>query len=81
MIANSVKKTNRLVLVEESWPFGGISTELTYTIQKNVFDYLDAPISRVCSADTPMAYSSTLVDAFLPNKHSIIEKVRQVMYI
>jgi len=81
LIINSVKKTNRLVVVEESWPLGGIASELTYKIQKHVFDYLDAPIARICSADTPMAYSPTLVEAFLPNKNDVIEKVKQVMYL
>jgi len=81
LIINSVKKTNRVVIVEESWPLGGIASELSYTIQKNTFDYLDAPICRICSADTPMAYSSILVEAFLPNKNDVIEKVKEVMYL
>ena len=80
-IINSVKKTNRLVIVEESWPLGSISTELSYVVQQKAFDYLDAPISRVCAADTPMAYSPVLVDAFLPNKEKVIQKVKSVLYI
>ena len=81
LIINSVKKTNRLIIVEESWPLGSISSEISYKIQKEAFDYLDAPISRICSADTPMAYSATLVEEFLPNKRDIIDKVKEVMYL
>jgi len=81
LIINSVKKTNRVVIVEESWPLGSISSEITYKIQKEAFDYLDAPIQRICSADTPMAYSPTLVEAFLPNKTDILNKVKAVLYL
>jgi len=81
LIIQSVKKTNRLVIVEESWPLGSISSEISYKIQKEAFDYLDAPICRVCAADTPMAYSPVLVDAFLPNKINVIQKVKEVMYL
>ena len=81
LIIKSVKKTNRLIIVEESWPLGSISTEISYSIQKNAFDYLDAPISRICSADTPMAYSPVLVEEFLPSKRQIIDEVNKVLYI
>ena len=81
LIIQSVKKTNRLVIVEESWPLGSISSEISYKIQKEAFDYLDAPICRVCAADTPMAYSPVLVDEFLPNKTNVIQKVKEVMYL
>tara|TARA_B100000902_G_C27249903_1_gene884694 strand:+ start:429 stop:1406 length:978 start_codon:yes stop_codon:yes gene_type:complete len=81
LIIESVKKTNRLIIVEESWPLGSISTEISYSIQKKAFDYLDAPISRICSADTPMAYSPVLVDEFLPSKKRIIAEVKKVLYI
>ena len=81
LIINSVKKTNRLIIVEEGWPLGSISSEISYKIQKIAFDYLDAPICRICSADTPMAYSSVLVDEFLPNKMNVIQKVKEVMYL
>ena len=77
----SVKKTNRLIIVEESWPFGSISSEIAYRIQKDAFDFLDAPISRICSADVPMAYAPNLVQAFLPSINKILEKVNKVMYI
>ena len=81
LIIQSVKKTNRLVIVEESWPLASISSEISYKIQKEAFDYLDAPIARICSADTPMAYSPPLVEAFLPNKNDVINKVKDVMYL
>ena len=80
-IVNSVKKTNRLIIVEESWPFGSISSEISYRIQKDAFDFLDAPIGRVCSADVPMAYAPNLVQEFLPSVNKIIEKVNQVMCV
>ena len=81
LIAKSVQKTNRLIIVEESWPLGSISTEISYSIQKKAFDYLDAPISRICSADTPMAYSPILVEEFLPSKQKIIDEVKKVLYV
>ena len=80
-ILRSVKKTNRLIVVEESWPFASVSSEVSYHIQKNAFDYLDAPISRICSADVPMAYAPNLVTEFLPKVETIIEKVKKVLYL
>ena len=80
-IIESVKKTNRLIIVEESWPFGSISSEITYHIQQNAFDFLDAPIGRICAADVPMAYSPNLVKEFLPKTETIIEKVKNVLYL
>ncbi|MCB0706207.1 MAG: pyruvate dehydrogenase complex E1 component subunit beta [Saprospiraceae bacterium] len=80
-IIDSVKKTNRLVVVDESWPFAGISAEVTYITQKYAFDYLDAPIIRVNSPDVAMAYAPTLVDAFMPNPTKIIKAVKEVMYM
>ena len=79
-ILESVKKTNRLVILEEAWPLGSIATEISYRVQKDTFDYLDAPIKRVTCLDTPMAYSPTLVEAFLPNKDKLIEAVKEVTY-
>ena len=80
-ILRSVKKTNRLIVVEESWPFASVSSEVSYHIQKNAFDYLDAPISRICSADVPMAYAPNLVTEFLPKVETIIENVKKVLYL
>ena len=79
-IINSVKKTNRLVVVDESWPFAGISAEVTYITQKYAFDYLDAPVIRVNSADTSLGYAPTLVEEYLPNPAKIIEAVKSVSY-
>jgi pyruvate dehydrogenase E1 component beta subunit len=81
VIIESVKKTNRLVILEEAWPLGSISTEITYRVQKEAFDFLDAPIKRVTSLDTPMAYAPTLVKAYLPNKDKVVKAVKEVMYI
>ncbi len=80
-IVESVKKTNRLVVVEEAWPLGNISTEITYHIQKNAFDYLDAPVRRVNCEDVPLSYSGPLVEAALPNAVKIIKAVKEVMYL
>ncbi len=80
-ILESVKKTNRLVIVEEQWPFASVSTEITYNIQKDGFDYLDAPIRRITSADAPMHYSPTLVDAYLPSIANTVKLVKEVMYM
>ena len=80
-IFESVKKTNRLVILEESWPFGNISTEITYQVQNHVFDYLDAPIEKINTADTPAPYSPVLLAEWLPNFNDVIKAVRKVMYI
>lgn len=79
-IIESVKKTNRLVIVEEAWPLANISTEITYMVQKRAFDYLDAPIIRVNTADTPLGYAPTFVEAFLPSVKQIMDAVKSVMY-
>ncbi len=80
-IIKSVKKTNRIVVVDESWPFSGISSEVSYIVQKHAFDYLDAPVIRVNSADTSLPYAPTLVEEYLPNPKKIIKAVKEVMYI
>ncbi|MFI5163999.1 MAG: pyruvate dehydrogenase complex E1 component subunit beta [Bacteroidia bacterium] len=80
MIVGSVKKTNRLVVVEEAWPLGNISTEITYHVQKNAFDYLDAPVRRVNCEDVPLSYAPTLVEPALPNAAKVIKAVKEVMY-
>lgn len=79
-VIESVKKTNRLVLIEESWPLGNISTEVAFKVQKEAFDYLDAPIRRVTSMDVPLPYAPTLIDAYLPNPERIIAAVKDVLY-
>ncbi len=79
-IVASVKKTNRLLIVEEQWPFGSVSTEITYRVQRMAFDFLDAPIRRLCSADASMHYAPTLVAAFLPDIHKTVQAVKELMY-
>ena len=81
MILESVKKTNRLVVVDESWPMYGIAAEIAYEIQKYGFDYLDAPVTRVNSADTNLPYSSVFVEAYLPNAEKVVKAVKQVLYV
>lgn len=76
----SVKKTNRLVLIEESWPLGNIATEVAFMVQKNAFDYLDAPVLRITGGDVPLPYAPTLIEAYLPNAEKIVKAVKQVMY-
>lgn len=78
-IFNSVKKTNRLVILEEAWPFASVASEITYQVQENVFDYLDAPIQRITTADTPAPYSPVLLQEWLPNSEDVIKAVRKVM--
>jgi pyruvate dehydrogenase E1 component beta subunit len=79
-VVESVKKTNRLVIVEEAWPLAAISSEITYHIQKHAFDYLDAPIHRVNSLDAPLPYAPTLIQEILPNVERTIKAVKAVMY-
>jgi pyruvate dehydrogenase E1 component beta subunit len=79
-IIESVKKTNRLVIVEEAWPLASISSEITYYIQKNAFDYLDAPVHRVTSLDAPLPYAPTLINEILPNVEKTVKAVKAVMY-
>ena len=79
-IVNSVKKTNRLVIVEEQWPFASVSSEITYQIQKEGFDYLDAPIRRITAADAPLHYAPNLVAAALPDVPRTVKLVKEVMY-
>ena len=79
-IFESVKKTNRLVILEESWPFGNISTEITYQVQSQIFDYLDAPVEKINTADTPAPYSPVLLAEWLPNANDVIKSVKKVMY-
>ena len=78
-LVESVKKTNRMVVVDECWPFAGVSAEVAYEIQKYAFDYLDAPVTRVNSADTSLAYAPTFVEEWLPNSTKVIKAVKEVM--
>lgn len=80
-ILESVKKTNRLVIVEEQWPFASVSSEISYRIQKEGFDYLDAPIRRICSADANMHYAPNLAALYLPDVPRTVKLVKEVMYM
>ena len=79
-VVESVKKTNRLVIVEEAWPLSSIASEITYHVQKYAFDYLDAPIQKINNMDIPLAYAPTLIEATLPNVKRTLEAVEAVMY-
>ncbi len=80
-ILTSVKKTNRLVVVEEAWPLASISSEIAFHVQKNAFDYLDAPVLRITCADVPLPYAPTLIAASLPNAERVVKAVKEVMYV
>jgi pyruvate dehydrogenase E1 component beta subunit len=80
-VVESVKKTNRLVVVDESWPMYGVSAEIAYEVQKYAFDHLDAPVTRVNAADTSLGYAPTLVDEYMPNPSKIIKAVKEVIYV
>ena len=76
----SVKKTNRMVFVEEAWPLASISTEVSFKVQREAFDYLDAPVKRVTQSDTPFPFSTALIAEALPNVPRISAAVKAVMY-
>jgi pyruvate dehydrogenase E1 component beta subunit len=80
-LVSSLKKTNRMVVVDESWPMFGVSSEIAYEMQRYAFDYLDAPIVRVNAADTSLGYAPTLVEEYMPNAEKVIRAVKEVMYI
>ena len=80
-ILESVKKTNRLITVEESWPFASVGSEIVNIVQNEAFDYLDSPIKKVNSADVPMPYSSVLEKKYLPQVEDIVLAIKEVCYI
>ncbi len=80
-LVHSLKKTNRMVVIDESWPFGSVSSEIAYMMQKQAFDYLDAPVVRVNAADTSLHYAPTFLDEYLPTPEKIIKAVKEVMYM
>lgn len=79
-VVNSVKKTNRCLVVEESWPMASISSEIAYRIQRDAFDYLDAPVRRLTQSDTPFAFSPSLIEEALPNEGDVIKVVKELLY-
>lgn len=80
-VLESVKKTNRLVIVEESWPLGSIATEVAFKVQEVAFDYLDAPVLRIMGGDVPLPYAPTLIQEYLPNADRVVKAVKDVMYV
>lgn len=80
-VIESIKKTNRMVFVEEAWPLASISTEVSFRVQREAFDYLDAPIIRITSADVPLPYAPTLIQEALPNAERVIKAVKEVLYV
>lgn len=79
-ILKSVKKTNRLVVLEEAWPFASVASEIAYKVQSEAFDYLDAPVQRINTPDTPSPFSKKLFDLWYPNADKVVEAVHKVMY-
>ena len=79
-IIESVKRTNRVVSVEEGWPFAGIGSEIGMRIMEEAFDYLDAPVMRVTGEDVPMPYAANLEKLALPQTERIVEAAKQVCY-
>ena len=80
-VFESVKKTNRLVILEEAWPVGNVATEITYQVQQELFDYLDAPVEKINTADTPAPYSPVLLKEWLPSSEDVIKAVKKVLYV
>lgn len=80
-ILESVKKTNRIVVVDENWPLGSVASEIAYRVQKDAFDHLDAPVLRINQADTPLPFAPNLIEASLPNAAKVVKAVKEVMYL
>jgi pyruvate dehydrogenase E1 component beta subunit len=79
-IVNSIKKTNRCIIIEEAFPYASISSEIAYRIQKDAFDYLDAPVVRVTQSDTPFAFSTTLIDEAYPSVDTVVKRTKEICY-
>ena len=80
-VVESVKKTNRLVIVDESQPYGGIASEVGFRIQQRCFDFLDAPIERVTAKDVPAPYAKNLIEAWMPSVADTIAAVKRTLYV
>ncbi len=81
MILDSVKKTHRLVIVDESNPFASIASEIGFQVQEKVFDYLDAPIQRVTTTDTPAPYAKNLIEHYMPTTDETIAACKKILYV
>lgn len=80
LVIQSIKKTNRCVIVDESHPYGGIASEVGFLIQRDAFDYLDAPVQRVTLPDVPAPFAKNLYDLWFPNAKQVVDAVKSVMY-
>lgn len=80
-IIKSVKKTNRLVILEESWPFCSIASEISYFVQKQAFDYLDAPIKKINVPDLPAPYAPNLIDIWYPDVKKVSKTIKKTFYL
>ena len=80
-VIDSVQKTNRLVIVDESQPFGGIASEIGFRIQQACFDWLDAPVERVTAKDVPAPYAKNLIEAWMPSVDDTIAAVKRTLYM
>jgi pyruvate dehydrogenase E1 component beta subunit len=79
-IITSIKKTNRCIIIEEAFPYASISSEIAYRIQKDAFDYLDAPVVRVTQSDTPFAFATTLIDEAYPSVETVVKRTKEICY-
>ncbi len=79
-IVESIKKTNRLIVLEEGWPFASISSEIAYQIQSQAFDHLDAPVQRLTQSDTPFAFAPTLIEEALPGVQDVVNAAKASLY-
>lgn len=79
-VIESVKKTNRLLIVEESWPVASIASEISFRVQREAFDYLDAPVRRLTQTDTPFAFSPSLIEEALPHTEDVVRVVKELAY-
>merc|ERR1711974_135550 len=79
-IVNSIKKSNRCIIIEEAFPYASISSEIAYRIQKEAFDYLDAPVVRVTQSDTPFAFSTSLIEEAYPSVETTVKRAKEIMY-
>lgn len=80
-IIQSVKKTNRCVVVEESWPMASISSEIAYRVQKDAFDYLDAPVRRITQSDTPFPFAANLIEIAIPTVEKTVRTIKESLYL
>jgi pyruvate dehydrogenase E1 component beta subunit len=81
LILDSVKKTNRLVVVDESNPFASVASEIGFRVQNEAFDFLDAPVQRVTTTDTPAPYAKNLIEYYMPRADETVDACKRVLYV